>query len=56
MLVGLFHCPPGDRSMDQETHKDALQQIKDLLEEQLKMQELILHRLDRLEQAISKKP
>jgi hypothetical protein len=41
--------------MDQETQKDALQQIKDLLTEQVKMQELILHRLERLEQVIADK-
>jgi hypothetical protein len=35
--------------MDQEVSRDELQQIKDLLGEVLKLQELILHRLDRLE-------
>jgi hypothetical protein len=53
-MVGLFHFA-GDRPMDQETQKDALQQIKDLLTEQVKMQELILHRLERLEQVIADK-
>ena len=37
--------------MDQEENKNELQQIRDLLGEVLKLQELILHRLDRLEQA-----
>ena len=36
--------------MDQDVGKNELQQIKDLLGEVLKLQELILHRLDRLEQ------
>ena len=36
--------------MDQDVDKNELQQIKNLLGEVLKMQELILPRLDRLEQ------
>lgn len=36
--------------MDQDVSKSELEQIRNLLGEVLKMQELILHRLDRLEQ------
>lgn len=41
--------------MDQDIDRDALEQIKALLAEQLKMQELILHRLDSLERLIGAK-
>ena len=37
--------------MDQDVAKNELQQIKDLLQELLKMQELVLHRLESLERS-----
>jgi hypothetical protein len=41
--------------MDQEKQSSELQQIKDLLVEMLKLQEFILHRLEKLEEAILKR-
>ncbi len=41
--------------MDQDVSKDELQQVKDLLLEQLKLQELVLRRLERLEELLEEK-
>jgi hypothetical protein len=54
LVVSLFRLNEG-RRMDQEKQTSELQQMKDLLVEMLRLQELILQRLAKLEEAISEK-